>query len=78
MAMVVTRESFMKFGWSSLAWMNLERRSGCLGVRGSVERRMLLGVLDFFNEGNRSAIRALANRATGKVASTRPCWAKRR
>ena len=75
-AIVVTRESFMNSGWSSFALMNLESRSGCLGVSGSVEGRSV-GVVSF-KEGKRSAMRALANRATGNVTSMKPYLERRR
>jgi len=54
--------------------MNLESRSGCDPVLGSVEWRTALPSDDF---GYRSSIRARAKRATGKVASIRPYFEAR-
>ncbi len=76
-AMVVTRESSMKSGWSCFARMNLERRSGFLAVRGLVDGEMV-DVVGFWRDGKRSVMQDFANRATGKVTSMRPYLDRRR
>lgn len=72
-AMVVTSESVMKFGWSVLAWINFDRRSGCVCGNGDV----LVGSEEC-SFSKRSRMRSWANRATGKVTSIRPYVEARR
>ena len=65
-AMVVTRVSVMNSGWLVLAWMNLDRRSGC------VDGNEVVVSVEEGSFRKRSRMRSWAKRATGKVASMSP------